>query len=257
MKTLEGRRILVTRPRRSAGGADPLMDQLRALGAEVLWLPGLEIGPPDDWRPLDEALSRLDSFDWVVFTSRNGAEAFLDRIGQLGLRWGPRPKAAAVGPKTAEALTGSGNRPVHVSPEPVAVALASSLAADAPGRRFLWPRAQVAPDSLAAVLRAAGAAEVTSVPAYAARAAPVDAAPVREALLDKRVDAVVFTSARSIEAVLAALGAGASEWLSSIPRVCIGPVTGEACRALGLGVPVVSEGPVEGIVQAIVRGLDS
>ncbi len=72
-----------------------------------------------------------------------------------------------------------------------------------------------------------------------------------------RIDAVVFTSARSVEATLQALGSQAGEWLSLMPRVCIGPVTAQACRALGLGPPTVADGSLEGLVRAVVQSIGS
>ena len=73
MAALSGRSVLITRPVRAE--EDPLDKAMRAAGANVVWLPALEIAPPDDFGPLDEALQVLETFDWVVFTSQNGVEA--------------------------------------------------------------------------------------------------------------------------------------------------------------------------------------
>ena len=258
-KTLAGRRILVTRPRRPGEAREPLAAMLRGLGAEVLWLPALEIGPPDDWSPLDRAIDRLSGFDWLVFTSRNGVEGFASRLserpGERGLTWNGSPKVAAVGRKTAEALKRLGRAEVHIPPEPLASALAASLAGECEGRRFLWPRAQVAPVLLAQQLLQAGAAEVVTAACYAARPARADAGPVRTVLADGRIDAVVFTSARAVEATLQALGNSATQWLSLIVRICIGPVTAQACRAFGLGAPIVADGSLEGLVRVLIETL--
>ena len=61
--------VMVTRP---AGASDPLAERLRALGADVIVQPAIRISPPVDWRPVDEALARLDEYDWLVFSSANG-----------------------------------------------------------------------------------------------------------------------------------------------------------------------------------------
>ena len=51
---LNGRTIVVTRAREQLGEAQKLLPQQ---GARVLDLPALEIGPPDEWGPLDDALA--------------------------------------------------------------------------------------------------------------------------------------------------------------------------------------------------------
>src|SRR5206468_1565356 len=64
------------------------------------------IRDPADWRPVDEALGNLASYDWLVFTSANGVHAFLRRLRQLGhdLRRLGSARLAAIGPSTAAAL---------------------------------------------------------------------------------------------------------------------------------------------------------
>jgi uroporphyrinogen III methyltransferase/synthase len=66
--TLAGCRVLLTRP---AGQADGWRRALEAGGAVVLLHPTIEVGPPPSWQALDEALSRLGSYDWLVFTSQS------------------------------------------------------------------------------------------------------------------------------------------------------------------------------------------
>ena len=74
---LFGQRIVVTRPREQAG---TLCARLRDLGADVVSLPTIEIRPPEDWRPLDRTLERLDQYDWLIFTSANGVRYFIERL---------------------------------------------------------------------------------------------------------------------------------------------------------------------------------
>jgi uroporphyrinogen III methyltransferase / synthase len=59
--------------------ADPLAERLRDLGAEVIVQPAIRISPPADWRPVDDALGRLDEYDWLVFSSANGVRAVVER----------------------------------------------------------------------------------------------------------------------------------------------------------------------------------
>src|SRR5262249_46546891 len=74
---LFGKRIVVTRDRRQAA---ELGDPLEALGAEVISVPTIEICEATDPCPLDNAIARLDSYDWLIFTSANGVRYFIDRL---------------------------------------------------------------------------------------------------------------------------------------------------------------------------------
>ena len=49
---LHGRTIIMTRAQEQQSEA---RSRLHALGSNVLDLPALVIGPPDDWQPLDDA----------------------------------------------------------------------------------------------------------------------------------------------------------------------------------------------------------
>src|SRR5439155_5619742 len=82
-RPLFGTRVLVTRP---AHQAAVLREPLEELGAEVVVQPAIEIGPPADWRPVDAAIANLDHFDWLVFSSSNGVQYFLDRLLASGRR---------------------------------------------------------------------------------------------------------------------------------------------------------------------------
>ena len=115
-RPLFGRRIVVTRARAQAG---ELSGELKNLGAEVLEFPTIEIKPPEDLAPLDQAIRELDGYDWIVFTSVNGVEAFMDRLGHhsLDVRSIPKgAKIAAIGPATAGRIEDAGLR-VDVFPK--------------------------------------------------------------------------------------------------------------------------------------------
>jgi uroporphyrinogen-III synthase len=105
---LAGRRVLVTRAAHQAG---KLNDGLRALGAEPVEVPVLEIQPPVDFAPLDRALRSLDSYDWLILTSANTVRALADRAQTLGVRLATATsglKVAAVGDATATAARNAG-----------------------------------------------------------------------------------------------------------------------------------------------------
>ena len=74
---LQGHTVVITRAKEQQSEGRRL---LRTLGARVLDLPALEIGPPDSWAPLDDALADLESFHWLIVSSANGVDAVESRL---------------------------------------------------------------------------------------------------------------------------------------------------------------------------------
>lgn len=230
---LFGHRIVVTRPRAQAGG---LIDALSADGAEVIPCPTIEIVPPPSWEPVDAALDRIATYDWIVLTSVNGVRAFFDRLcaRRQDIRRLHRARIAAVGPETAAALAAHGILvdvvPGEFRAEGVAAALAESGVA---GARILLPRAGGAREILPQMLRQAGAAvdEVVTYQSARPRALP----PELPALLAERaIDLVTFTSSSTVRHFVELAGAAAR----TAPAACIGPITAETARTAGLNVVV-------------------
>src|SRR6266849_9119094 len=161
---LAGTRILVGRAHHQAGS---LSASLRSLGATVIEIPFIEIRKPPSYRPLDEALKNIRSYDWLIFTSANGVEAMWDRFRKL--RLARRPLAhlqiAAIGPATKKAIVKHGLKVKMVPEEYVAESVAKGLRDKVNGKRVVLIRAKVARDVIPEALRAAGA-QVDVVEAY-------------------------------------------------------------------------------------------
>lgn len=106
---LAGKTIVVTRARHQASR---LSRELEALGARVIELPTIEIGPPDSYAPLDAALSNLQQYQWLIITSANTVRVLAERMALLGLSTEAFAglQCAAIGPATAEALREAGLR---------------------------------------------------------------------------------------------------------------------------------------------------
>jgi uroporphyrinogen-III synthase len=81
LSPLAGKTILVTR---SVGQSNQFSDRLTSLGANVIEMPALEIGPPSSWEALDQAIANLSSFHWLILTSTNGVEYFFIRLEKSG-----------------------------------------------------------------------------------------------------------------------------------------------------------------------------
>ncbi len=250
LKPLHGLRILVTRTRDQAG---KLSAALRASGAEPVECPLIETVPPADWTPLDAAIERLPTFDWVVFTSANGVEAFWGRLelAELDARALAGCRIAAIGPATAAALAARGLRADWVPDEHVAEAVAEGIG-EVRGLRVLLARAEKARPVLAERLSEAGAI-VEEVTAYRTVRPAGLGADLRERL-GEGVDVVTFTSSSTVQHFVEALGAGeAAQALDGVSIACIGPITAETARRYSLTPScVATEYTIDGLVQALI-----
>jgi uroporphyrinogen-III synthase len=247
---LKGRRILVTRARHQAG---KLSEGLRALGAVPVEVPVLEIQPPESYEPLDAALGKIESYDWVIFTSGNTVQAVAERAALLSVTMGKlaRPQVAAVGAATAEAVRNIGLDVDFVPESYVAESLLEGLAGQLAGKRVLLARAAVARDVIPDTLRVAGAV-VDVVDAYR-NGLPAGATELLRGALAQPIDAATFTSSSTASHLAqAAAEAGIGFPLAGVPAVSIGPVTSETLRELGWS-PAVEADPhdIAGLIAAV------
>ncbi|CAA9558039.1 MAG: Porphobilinogen deaminase [uncultured Thermomicrobiales bacterium] len=251
-RPLAGVGVLVTRARLQAA---PLARALAERGAEPVLLPTIRIKGPADPAPLDAALHqmRAGGFDWVVFSSANGVDQVLERLGDHATGTLAGCGIAAVGEATAAVLRGVGIGVDLVPDESVAEGLVAALAAHGvSGQRVLYPKADRARDALPEGLRALGA-DVVAVDAYRTVPEPdVDPAVVAR-VARGGVDAVTFASPSSVRNLQALLG----DRFGSLERaavVCVGSVTAGVAREMGLPVAVVAaDASVAGLVDAVVR----
>ncbi len=245
-RPLFGQTVLVTRPAHQAGAlADPLLE----LGAEVLVQPAIEIHPPDDWAPVDRAIDRLREFDWLLFSSRNGVEFFLQRLRERGHDWRALGalKIAAVGPATADALA-ERHLDVDVQPKEYrAESLADELTPLASGQRFLLLRANRGREILADSLEEAGG-KVEQVTVYDSQDVTTPESRITEAMLAGAVDWVTVTSSATAQSLVHLFGKS----LARTKLVAISPLTATKLTELGYRPTAVArESTSEGIVEAI------
>ena len=249
-KPLFGKRILVTRTRSQAS---KLVSLLEELGAECLEIPTIKIVPPESFAPLDEAIGRLEHFDWVIFTSVNGVEFFFKRLLAQGkdARALSRARIAAIGAATAEALKARGLLVDLMPQEFRAEGLIEALEREGvSGSQILIPRAREAREILPERLKELGA-EVEVVPAYETVLPEEEAEAARRALKEG-VDAVTFTSSSTVKNLLRMLGEEAKELLKGVVLASIGPITSETLRRAGLEPTCeAKEYTIPGLVEAI------
>src|SRR5947209_6495670 len=257
-RPLFGKRILVTRPRDQAA---ELVERLEAMGAQAIEAPMIRIAPPDDYGPLDEACKRAGTFDWIIFSSANAVDTFMQRLlaTPYDLRSLRSVKLCGGGPATAERLATYRLKvdlmPAEYRAESVLHAI--SGIGDVQGLKILLPRADVGRELLAEELRKQGA-DVTEAIAY--RTVVVE--PEREGepdiyrmLLERRIDVVTFTSASAVRNFVRVLGPEpAADLLRTTVVACIGPVTAEAAAQCNVEATIIPTGyTIPGLVEAIVK----
>lgn len=247
-RPLFGQTVLVTRPERQA---TPLLQKLQSLGATTLLQPAIEIKPVDDWSAIDTAIENLPSYDWLVFSSANGVQYFLDRILELGhdLRALSTCQLAAIGPATAEKLAEYHLRADLQPTKYRAEALAEQLAPQAAGKRCLLLRASRGREVLAETLTAAGAA-VEQVVVYESRDVTQPQPDVHAALAAGEIDWTTVTSSAIARSLVNLFG----DELKQTQLAAISPLTAGVLQEAGYPATLVAEEyTTDGLLREILK----
>ena len=227
--------MLVTRER-----PGELAAKLTERGATVIHVPLISVAEPSDGgAALNEALSNLAAFDWLVVTSPAGSERVADAATAE-----PGVRLAAVGTATAGVLERRTGRPVDLAPAVQrAQALAAAFVAQASSpQRVLIAQADIAAPTVAEELRRAGH-EVTVVTAYRTVRLEPDPAAISDA------DAVLFASGSAVEGWCSVFGTSAPPFV-----VAIGPTTAAIAHRFGLKVSAIAaDHSLDGLVTALER----
>ena len=225
---LKDKRIVVTRP---ANQSNTLIELLLQHQARPLQMPLIEIcAPSDGGESLRREFAELDTFDWVVVTSANGAAAI---AGELQNR-DRRPRVAAIGATTNRAL-GS------IADFVPSSARGETLAAEFPiGRgRVLLVQAEVVDGIVGSSLVSRGW-NVTEVAAYQTRWL--------------RPDPKILAQAIKSDALVLASGSAARSWVQSAgvrtpPQVvAIGQSTAAVSKSVGIHITEVAAEPTPSCV---------
>jgi uroporphyrinogen III methyltransferase/synthase len=254
---LRGKRILVTRARSQALS---LVQRIESLGGEVVEFPTIEIRPPESYDRLDQSINQIGIYDWLMFTSVNGVEQFLNRFEKLGKNIADLAgiEVGAIGPETAKRLTAAQIQPSLVPKRYQAEGILEALISETVlGKRILIPRAAKARDILPETLRQWGA-RVDVVEAYQTVLPQVDVSALCKALREGTIDMITFTSSSTATNFAAMLrDQDLPRLLSRAVIACIGPITRKTVEDLGMRPEVVSEEfTIPGLVSAMVDYFD-
>ncbi len=242
---LEGKKVLVTRIRNQGWELRTLLENS---GAQVISIPTIEIGPPETWNPADRAIAGLADFDWIIFTSANAVDAFLQRSGTIA-----HTKIAAVGSQTARRLQEQDLK-AHLVPEDFrAEGLLETFPEDLRGVRILLPRAQSGNELLPETLQDRGA-EVDVVPVYRNHIPATGGGELLALLEAGSLDCITLTSGSTARNLVRMLDAPDPLRLLFQPAIAvIGPATRDTAIMLGLHVDIVSP---TATMPALVNAID-
>jgi len=257
-KPFSGRRLVLTRPR---GPATEWRARLETLGANVLELPLIQVTKDYDKAVLVEVFAGIAQYEWLVFTSANGARFFFeefhrafDDIRALGLA-----QIAVVGEATAEAVREQHLR-VEVQPkksnaEELARMLMERESLDS--AKVLVVTGNLNRDTLVDMLSDARAI-VDRLPIYKTEEADLTGDPVAGDFRQNGADAIVFASPSAAQsffeqAAQLKLGAKARKPLAG----SIGSTTSAAMKQLGLPVDFEAAEPtLDSLVDSLKKAFN-
>ena len=250
-KPLFGQRILVTRAREQASAFSRMIEEA---GGEAWEAPTIAIDSAAETPELKAAVAKAGSYDWIIFTSVNGVQAFFDcmRANGMDIRSLGSAKICAIGPKTKEALEAKGllvaAMPEKFVAESVVECLKPLLT---PGEKILLPRSDLARTLLVDTLGEMGM-EVEEVIAYRTKKVDRFNEEILEKLRDKSIHIVTFTSSSTVKNFMALIGDPAI--LEGIRLASIGPVTTKTLAEFGLTPDIeASDYTIKGLFNAIVE----
>jgi len=231
---LSGKRIVITR---AAVQSEALARELSARGAIPVVLPLVSFADPEDFAPLDAAITEIQRFDWIIFTSAQAVRAVVKRGEELKrslIQSGSKLRIASVGPVTAEAARQARLRVDYVAETHTGAALAEELGNRLQGAKVFLPRSDRANQGLPPALKRHGA-RVTEVIAYRTlRPTDVDQRNLGR-ISEVAADAVLFFSPSAVQHFAELFGGQQLRALQDkLAVMAVGPVTANALRGAGV-----------------------
>ena len=248
-RPLFGKRIVVTRTRAQAG---VLSQGLRALGADTYELPTIRIEKPHDLMGFGEMVQECHKYEWIIFTSPNGVEAFFNLFFKLykDARDIGAVKLIAIGPGTAKKIAEYHLSVDFIPEKSVAESLVEEFiehAGSIENQTVLWVRGESARDVVAQKLMEKGAILDEAI-AYRTVPETEDVAGGQARFREEGADVLTFASGSAVDHFMAL----------NIPippetRIAsIGPVTTAALKRHGLKAHITpSSHDIPGLIKAI------
>lgn len=250
---LQGKKVVVTRAREQAS---VLADRIEELGGEAIEFPVIKVAEPLDYSNFDKALDNIEQYNWLVFTSVNGVEAFFERmkLQKIDIRKTYASKICAVGQATADKLSDMGLI-VDFMPESFTneELLKGLLERVKEKERVLLARADIANPILPGGLHINNI-DFNDLTVYRTLLEEPQENNMVELLESGSVDFITFTSSSTVSNFVNLLGKNNLNAVNNAKVVCIGPVTAKTASDLGIGVDAVADVyTIEGMVNKLIE----
>lgn len=238
-KLLNGKRILVTRPKLQAHNLISLIEQH---GGQAIAFPTLEIVAIENSQVAKQQLENLKAYQWLIFISANAVN-FAVTANNGKIRDFTQTKIAAVGKATAKALENVGLS-VNLVPETgfnSEALLAASALQLVQNQRILIVRGEGGRETLAQELQKRGAI-VDYWEVYQRKIPKTDTAPVVDLLTQQQLDWLTVTSTEALQNLITMLETEKNSLLN-IPLVVISERIKQIAASIGFKTIVVSSSP--------------
>lgn len=252
-KPLFGQRILIT------GRFSPQYERLESLGAEIIEFPTIKIEPPENWSELDMAINKIETYNWIVFTSVNSVNYFIERllINNKDVRDLKGLRICAVGTSTASELKKYGLRvdliPDEFRAEGLVDAFKTYHEGKLKGVKILLPRAENARELFPEKIKELGA-EIDTPVTYRSEKPQSHAKRIKRFLREARITLAVFTSGATFKNFVELVGDDAIELLKTVNIAVIGPVTKKVVESFGLQASIMPKrATIEDLVEEICK----
>ena len=244
---LAGWKVLVTRPRQHISKT---ADLLRQKGAEVLELPSICTVPVEDNGRLYEAFEKLDTYQWIIFTSPAGVEIFFDEMDrkEMDVRSLGQAKIAVIGEGTKKKLKEHHLLADFVPDVYDGDTLGAELAKELQGNeKILIPRAEAGNKKLTELLEQTGA-KVDDIATYTTCYEKSRLIDEKKELETGSVDCVVFTSASTVRGFVE--GTKGLDY-TKVKAACIGKQTKAAADAYGMQTRMAKKATIESLIELV------
>jgi len=248
-KPLFGKKILVTRTKHQAS---VLSQKIEELGGEAMEFPTIEIVPNNNENELKEVFDRLNTYQWIIFTSVNGVEIFFKKLLHYGkdIREASQAKFCAIGEATKKAIEDKYLKVEFTPCEYVAEALIDGLKDKIKaGDKVLIPRTETARELLPVQLSKIGA--LVDVVSLYKTVMPNHTGEELKNILSE-VDTITFTSSSAVENFVKILGKENLNLAKEKEIACIGPITYETAKSCGLKrCEIAKEYTINGLIDLL------
>ena len=247
---LAGCKVLVTRPKELISS---MAQKLREQGAEVLELPAIAVAPVEDRSRIKECLKKLDTYQWIAFTSPSGVRIFFELLMEEGkdIRSLGNLKIAAIGKGTQKALKERGLYP-DLMPEVFdGASLGRKMAQECEnGASILIPRAAIGNKEIMEELSKRPDLHVDDLATYDTTYESQELIDEAKEFEDGKIDYAVFTSASTVKGFVKAVP-GLD--YTKVKAACIGKQTQAEAARYGMTTYVAKEASIDSLVELVIE----